>query len=48
MYTRIHLKVNHINAMLCLFSTTDCVVIILVFVGVTDVLHEIKLNTDKC
>ena len=43
-----HLKINYMNVLVCLFPTTDCVVILLLFVGVTRVLHEIKLNTDIC
>ena len=40
------LKINDINVFVCLFLTTGCFVILLLFVGFTCVLHEIKLCTD--
>ena len=43
---KIHLKMSYMNVFACLFPTTGCVVTLLLFLGVTRVLHEIKLNTD--
>ena len=43
---KIQLKLSYMNVFACLCQTTLCVVILLCFVGVTRVLHEIKICTD--
>ena len=44
---KIHLKINYMNVSACLFPTTWCVVILLIFIGFTRVLLESKLSTQK-
>ena len=44
---KIRLKINYMTVLVGMFPTTGCVLILLLFVSLTWVLYEIKLNTDK-